>query len=188
MICPFCKRTISHESKNMFCSECDMDFDNFWTVGWREGVLNQLIKDYKYRSVRAAGPVLARILHEILPDDLGDVVLVPLPTIGSHVRERGFDHTMALARHLAHLRGWRVKKILVRQTDTVQVGAKVAQRQAQAKTTYAAIGEVDTEARYLLLDDIWTTGASMEAAVEVMRQAGAERVMVAVLAVSKSKE
>ena len=44
------------------------------------------------------------------------------------------------------------------------------------------------EERYLLLDDIWTTGASMKAAVEIMRQAGARHVMAAVVAISKPAE
>lgn len=172
----------------MLCSECETVFEGFWSAGWREGVLNRLIKDYKYRSVRAAGPVLAEILDEVLPSDLAEVVVVPLPTIGRHVRERGFDHTMVLARYLARWRGWKVKPLLNRNTDTVQVGAKVAQRQEQAKTTYAVTSKLEPEEGYLLLDDIWTTGASMKAAVEIMRQAGARHVMAAVVAISKPAE
>lgn len=188
VICPLCKQTISKLSNNMLCSECETVFEGFWSAGWREGVLNRLIKDYKYRSVRAAGPVLAEILDEVLPSDLAEVVVVPLPTIGRHVRERGFDHTMVLARYLARRRGWKVKPLLNRNTDTVQVGAKVAQRQEQAKTTYAVTSKLEPEEGYLLLDDIWTTGASMKAAVEIMRQAGARHVMAAVVAISKPAE
>ena len=164
-----------------------MDIEGFWSVGWRDGVLDQLIKDYKYKSVRDAGVVLAEVLDTVLPNDLKDVILVPLPTIGRHVRERGFDHTMYLAKHLARRRGWKVKSLLSRATDTVQVGAKVAQRQEQAKNTYAVTGKINPNRVYLLIDDIWTTGASMKAAIELMHKAGAVHVDVVVLAISKAE-
>ena len=48
--------------------------------------------------------------------------------------------------------------------------------------------EADSDVNYLLLDDVWTTGASMLAAEKVMRAAGAKKVMGVVIAVGKQKE
>ena len=55
-------------------------------------MLKKLINNYKYNSVRSCGEVMAEMVADcvLLPDD---VILVPLPTIGRHIRERGFDHT-----------------------------------------------------------------------------------------------
>lgn len=169
-------------------------------VGWREGALAKLVKDFKYKSVRAAGEVLAEMLDERVPEDLGwmgakdgsggevgaktgkavgrgdEVVVVPLPTIGRHVRERGLDHTMILAKKLAKRRGWKCERVLGRATDEVQVGAKASERKQQAERTYEAVGKVDAEKMYLLLDDVWTTGATMLAAEKVLREAGAQRI------------
>lgn len=162
-------------------------FEEIWTYGWREGVLKTMVERYKYQSVRAIGKELVELLDEILPRDLNEVVLVPLPTIGRHVRERGLDHTKWMARKLAKRRGWRCERLLVRSVDTVQVGASVGEREKQAKSAYAVAGEVKADSQYILLDDVWTTGATMQAAGEVLRKAGAQHVSAVVLAVSKPK-
>ncbi len=47
---------------------------------------------------------------------------------------------------------------------------------------------MDAERIYVLLDDVWTTGASMRAAAEVMRLAGAKRLVGLVVAVGKARE
>lgn len=117
-----------------------------------------------------------------------DIVVVPLPTIGRHVRERGLDHTLRVARKLAKLRGWGYERILSRAADTVQVGSKEAKRQEQVKKAYRVQGKVDTGKMYILLDDVWTTGSSMLAAAKVMRDAGVEHMMGAVIAVGKPRE
>lgn len=174
------------EMQGLSCEDCEMPFDGLWAFGWREGVVKKLIEQYKYQSVRAMGEVLTEMLDVAIPDAVGEnVVIVPLPTIGRHVRERGLDHTGILAKKLAKRRGWQVQRVLKRVADTVQVGAKVAEREAQAKKAYIVQGKIDREAQYVLLDDVWTTGASMLAAAEVMRKAGVKSLYGVVVGVSR---
>lgn len=208
LICPICKKSFAKTSEkvanmrkksnfaknklnkleNWVCEDCEMPFEGLWAFGWREGVVKKLIEQYKYQSVRAMGEVLAEMLDISIPKGLDEkVVIVPLPTIGRHTRERGLDHTGILAKKLAKRRDWQVQKVLKRATDTVQVGAKVAEREAQAKKAYMVQGEIDKEAQYLLLDDVWTTGASMLAAAEAMREAGAKSLYGVVVGVSRAR-
>ena len=177
---------------------------------YREGVLTQLVEDYKYKSIRATAPVLAEILAEVVfglfeTGKLGvaeKVVIVPLPTIARHIRERGFDHTWLLARRLAKELSraesfkaceFKVERILERQNKTVQVGAGEAMRKKQAKSAYGVSsrylkrtgGSLDAETTYLLVDDVWTTGASMEAAIFAMKKVGAKKMAAAVILAPK---
>lgn len=164
-----------------------------YAVGYREGALLRLTEDYKYKSIRKTAELLAEFLDEAVPKELGDeVVVVPLPTISKHIRERGFDHTLLLAKELAKRRGWRVEQILKRANKTVQVGADEETRKRQAASAYE-VGEsgkdgteecVDKKKMYLLLDDVWTTGASMEAAIAVIKKAGAKKLAAAVILMS----
>lgn len=201
MICPVCKQEFElglNDMENMSCSECDLGgFTAIFAAGWRDGVLKKMVEEYKYQAIWALGDVLAEVLEEMLPSkdeifwrDLGqcEVVIVPLPTIGRHVRERGLDHTFRMAHKLAKWRGWKCERILSRAADTVQVGAKAADREEQARKAYEVYGKVDAERIYVLLDDVWTTGASMRAAAEVMRLAGAKRLIGLVVAVGKARE
>jgi predicted amidophosphoribosyltransferase len=141
--------------------------------------------EYKYHSVRALGVEFARILDAVLPYVDGPVAIVPLPTIGRHIRERGFDHMLYIAKKLAKLRGWKVERILERSTNSVQVGAGAERRVAQAFSTYSIRDRVSPDITYLLLDDVWTTGASMTAATRKLREAGALKISITILAVSR---
>lgn len=211
-ICPLCKCSVAMTAgkcpgcsasgltgKKWMCPDCELPFCWLGVVGWREGELAKVVKDFKYKSVRAAGEVLAELLDWRIPENFEEVcgvpkaagkgeievVVVPLPTIGRHVRERGLDHTATLAKKLAKRRGWRCERVLGRTTDTVQVGTKAADRKAQAEKTYELRRKVDTKKVYLLVDDVWTTGATMMAAEKVLRKAGAEKIAGVVLATGR---
>lgn len=153
-----------------------------YVVGYREGVLRKLVVEYKYSSRRAIAVVLGELIIGAVPE-FSEVVLVPLPTISRHVRERGFDHTLRLAKEVERksFRELRVERILRRTNRTTQVGADEETRAAQAKGAYEVVGEVDAEKTYLLLDDIWTTGASMRAAAEKLYAAGARKIFGVVI-------
>lgn len=199
-ICPVCKTTFAKSSESCennggnslymgHCPECEIEYENLWTVGWREGALEKLVEEYKYQSVRAMGEVLAGMVAEKIPESFGkdeEVAVVPLPTIGRHIRERGLDHTLEIAKKLAKMRGWKCEKVVRRAADTVQVGAKVNEREEQAKRAYAVEDGLDAVKHYLLLDDVWTTGASMKAAAKVVREAGAEKISAVVIAVGRA--
>lgn len=124
--------------------------------------------------MRAAAAVLAEMMNSVVS---GDWTLVPLPTIPRHIRERGFDHIGLVARKMR----LPVANVLVRNKNTVQVGASREERVAQAKEAYRAL-VVDPDKNYLLLDDVWTTGSSMMAAMQKLREAGAEKIGIAVIA------
>ena len=201
-VCPMCKRRL--EAGERVCAECELGFERLEVVGWREGVLKEMIEEYKYRGVRELAGSLAELVVGVMREGEGGaddeqgrvmeqggewerVVVVPLPTIGRHVRQRGLDHTGRLAREVARRMGWECRRVLGRAKDTVQVGAKKAVREEQAKRAYEVSGKVEAGEVYLLVDDVWTTGASMRAAAEVMRMTGATRLMGVVLATGRPK-
>ena len=158
--------------------------DKIYAVGYREGVLMKLTEDYKYKSIRKTAEVLAELMSAAIPKKFGgdeEVVVVPLPTIGRHIRERGFDHTLLLAKRLAILKNWKVATVISRKNTTVQVGADSDKRKEQAKGAYAVSSRLDEKKQYLLIDDVWTTGASMEAAISAIKKAGAKKVASAVI-------
>lgn len=136
--------------------------------------MRRLIEIYKFYSVRAVAAVLAEMMGSVVPDGW---TIVPLPTIQRHIRERGFDHIGLVAKKMR----MPVEKVLVRNKNTVQVGASREERASQAKEAYRAL-KIDSSKNYLLLDDVWTTGSSMMAAAQKLREAGAKKIGIAVVA------
>lgn len=189
-ICSLCKETIDTSAEK--CHNCIMPCREIFAAVKRTGWFGHLIGEYKMQSVRAAKGILVEILDKALEQSSllrasRPVVIVPLPTIRKHVRERGLDHTLAIAKGLAARRGYKVQKLLGRSRDSVQVGSSKAQRKTQAKTAYELLTAPDLTVNYLLLDDIWTTGASMLSVIELLVATGVprEQIFGAVIAVSE---
>ncbi|HTJ73654.1 MAG TPA: hypothetical protein VL481_03625 [Verrucomicrobiae bacterium] len=111
-----------------------------------------------------------------------DVVIVPLPTVASHVRVRGYDHTLLIAKGVAKAQRLRLEKALYRRTSTTQRGEGRKTRQRQAKEAFGVKGTLNSAATYLLIDDVVTTGATLQCGAKALKDAGAGEVWVAALA------
>ena len=187
VLCSCCKNYIVNS--NIYNNHPDSkNLPPFYTIGNRDGLLAKLIYDYKYNSTRAIGIKLAELINEKLPKNLpSNTYIVPLPTSTKHIRERGFDHTLFVARHLAKLNHtFKVNQLLIREKNTVQVGSNRKTRLLQAEQAFKVkkSAQINKNATYLLLDDVWTTGASMLAATKKLRAVGAKHIIIAELSVS----
>lgn len=170
---------------NRICGKCALPFREQFYIGGRCGLLKDLINCYKYQSIRTCGWVFAELLGDLFGGFLQGKIVVPLPTIKKHVRERGFDHTGRLAVDLSRACGGEVRKVIERKNNSVQVGASMDLRKKQAKMAYVACSDIDTEASYVLVDDIWTTGSSMTSACMELQKVGVKDISIIVLAKSE---
>ncbi len=164
------------------CKECRVPYQRAWAVGERNGVLQRLIGDYKFQRLYIAYKDLGDLLLVILPDLPPETVIVPIPTTPSHIRERGYDHMLLIAKYIAKKRGLKCLPLLRRVTDTKQRQSSAKQRQAQAKVAFIAKTIIDQDRPYLLIDDIITTGATIKYASRTLAKSGAKNVWVAVIA------
>ena len=181
-LCPNCKTT-KNSGK---CKKCQ-HIPPTYIVGKRSELIGTLAHDYKYQSIRALARPLAEILDSTLPHFKGKVIIIPLPTISKHIRQRGLDHTYLIAKHLAHLRDYELQPLLQRSANTTQVGSNRHTRLAQATQAYTLTNHphTDPHATYLLLDDVWTTGASMLAATDILHSTGIKKITISILALSE---
>ena len=112
--------------------------------------------------------------------EIRQIVLVPLPTIRKHIRERGFDHTLRLCFELENFLQKRLddfgisvkyQSLLIRKNKTVQVGKEKKERVKQAEKAYGICEGVklDMNTLYILVDDVTTTGASLAAAKKILQ-------------------
>lgn len=115
--------------------------------------------------------------------DAADVVL-PIPLSLNRMRERGFNQAALLARHLAPAKVDTTTLLRVLASEA-QSGLPRAQRLRNLRGAFALEPSRAAELRgrvALLVDDVMTTGATLQAATEVLHEVGAERVGALVLA------
>ena len=191
LLCDNCKYDITSEVYSLcvacgkglagvtgICTSCHPPYARGWCIGERQDHLQRLIGEYKFSNVRSAYRPLAVLLDDVLPELPSDAVIMPIPTVASHVRQRGYDHMLLIARYFAKKRGLRVSTALQRATSTKQRDAGRAVRIKQAKAAFAWPTSLDPDITYILLDDVMTTGATMEYAARTLMGSGAKTVWI----------
>jgi len=153
-----------------------------------EGIYERLIHAFKFDMKRSTAKPIAKLMVSVLPALASDIVICPLPTASSRIRQRGFDHIKLLtSQYIKHLpdenpwSSWKVSHLLGRRSNVRQLGASRSKRIAQMEEEFYAKDPRGVEGKtILLLDDVMTTGASMSAAAKTLKKAGAKRVYAVV--------
>ena len=193
--CPICLRCRKRLNGGNMCAKCRkssaQQLTNAWAVGWRTEALRQLTNDYKFHSELNAAPALALLLQKTLQraaPELSFDAIVYVPTIARHIRARGFDHMALVAKQLGAQLGVPVlTDMLVRLDNHVQHGSNRQERR-RITTSLGVRSCTQPPRSVLLIDDIWTTGATMQTAAALLRRVGVRRVYGLVVAVQPRAE
>ena len=147
-----------------------------------EGAAKQLIWRLKFeRAYAGAGPA-ALVMAARLPLD-SDVIIVHVPTAARRVRQRGYDQAQVLASKLAAYTDRPLIRGLMRIGRQQQRGVARRQRLEQLRNAFVVPRPGSVRgAHIILVDDVVTTGATLNAAAVALRAAGARRVSAVVFA------
>ena len=154
-----------------------------------DAVVKGLLRRWKYHGEEKAGEMLMTLLEEtlqtydqVLPA-VDAVAFVPLHRVRRN--ERGFDQAEHVANTVSHVLKRPLVPVLARVKKTTQQ-AKLADDE-RARAIDASAFQFRREiaaipAKVLLVDDVWTTGTTLRAAAQVLRQAGVQEVWAFTLA------
>jgi ComF family protein len=190
---PFAISSSRGEPRCGLCRRIEPPFARATAYGSYEGGLRELIQLLKYGGVRPAANVLGRMLAEainVLEPELPETVaVIPVPLHRGKLRQRGFNQAELIARAAmrSHLSGDRFRLCVgtlerTRETSSPS-GLTSHQRRENLRGAFrVALPEAVKGREALVVDDVYTTGATVSECARVLRGAGATKVWAATVA------
>ena len=161
------------------CKNVDFGFAAAQAALRYEGVGKEIVHALKYRSYfRVVERLMMPLMLDALPGSGNFDAVVPVPLHRSRLRRRGFNQSELMARGIADETGSSVSDILeVKRKTRDQIQLSANARRENVRGAFRARGPV--RGRVLLVDDVFTTGATLSASAEALRDAGASEVYAA---------
>jgi ComF family protein len=187
---PFCIRCggrIENRTSQL-CARCrtePLQIERIHSAVYFEGALRKAVHKFKYSGVTALAGPLGTLMAEYwsrqpIPVD----VLVPVPLHKRRLRERGFNQAALLAHQLSKQVQVAVdEQTLVRQRATAsQVDLDTEERKQNVRDAFRCTAGALADRRVLLIDDVCTTGSTLEACAVALEGGGTRRVQALTLA------
>ena len=169
------------------CAELNPLFDQGKTLFLAKGPARSIIHELKYQ---AGFYVLEDVRKMILnaphfQSYFEDAIIIPVPLHATKLRERGFNQSDRIAVMLARVTdAAKVQNLLIRKVFTqTQTRLSRQARHQNVKNAFALAPDavVIPDQTYILVDDVFTTGSTLNACAAVLRKAGVTQLKVATL-------
>ncbi len=146
--------------------------------------VRQGIAGFKYRNEPWRGRIYGEALADLLPKEAELIVPVPLHT--GRLHERGYNQSALLAKYLSQAVGVPWANVLKRVYATPhQVGLSRDERRTNLRNAFVLSSPQEIQNRYVVIvDDVLTTGSTIEACAKVLHQGGAKGIFALTLAAS----
>ena len=192
---PFCRicgdpvaGSIVHDFVCFACSETEPYFDAARSVVRYDGVVGEALKQLKYHGAMWLAPDLAALMERCLRAEYSGLEfdwLLPVPLFHVRRRARGYNQSALLAGELARRMGSKTSRRLIKRIrpTVTQTNLTAAQRLSNVQNAFEYRREKKLAGqRVLLVDDVMTTGATVNACAKALKKGGALSVHVLTVA------
>ncbi|MCX6809680.1 MAG: ComF family protein [Candidatus Berkelbacteria bacterium] len=171
-----------------YCFSCLSDFkpDLVLSCFAYDGQIRDLVHQFKYEDVTSLKKVFAKPISNLIKQILNfkSYTLVPIPLSKKRLRFRGYNQSLLIAQEISKVLHLEVceplEKINIKSSQ-VQTGSK-QERRKNVKKAFLVKNDYEIPPNIFLIDDVITTGATVEEATKVLKKAGAKSVIVISLA------
>ncbi len=194
-LCPVCGTPFDSQAQGDHpCEGClrkPPSYDSLGAPYLYEGTIMEAIHQFKYGGkaflADSLGTLLARFAAEWIQES-EDLLAMPVPLHPKRLRERGFNQSLLLARHVARELGTKLDFLSLRRLryTSPQTGLGSEERRSNVRGAFGLEDPAVVKGKtVLLVDDVATTGNTLNECTRVVKRAGSKRVLGLVLARTK---
>ncbi len=193
---PFCKHCGRPSGKNEVCRYCKKNDPSLDRVrAWSLFIppMDKIIHAFKYGNKSSLATILGRSMAKVMAGDpvlMSYEYLVPVPLFSGRERDRGYNQSELLCREISIETGKKILNCLLRTRNTpTQTTLKDEKRRVNVAGAFKMRQGVSVVDKILLLvDDVMTTGATLDECAEVLKAAGAKNVYGLICAVAPGRQ
>jgi len=180
---PFCPHCGRPQASGIVCPSCwqrPTEIDGIRSPFRFDEVIRKAIHELKYRNLKAISPCLAELLADYLKENpLPGEALVGVPLHPRRLRERGYNQSSLLARELGRRIGLPMIEdclIRVKQAQPQVRAVDVEERRKNVADAFVCRDERVRGKQIILIDDVCTSGATLESCAAALKNTGATSV------------
>ena len=186
--CYFCKST---KEDTILCSKCATKITflnevvfkrikdtNVYACAIYDDVIKKLIKDFKYHKQKKLAPLQAKLMYEYWQklNIEGDFLIIPVPIHNNRKKQRKYNHMDLVADELSKLTNYANNKNFVIRTKDTENQYKL-KKQERIKNIKGAFSldiaqNIPKERKFLIIDDITSTGTTLEEIIKLLNKNG----------------
>lgn len=173
-ICKSCLRSIK------LCAD-----DEYY--GYYKGALKELIHLFKFKKDFLAGEILVGMLETKISSISKEYILTYIPIGKKSKKTRGFNQCEYIAKLLSKRLDLKYMETLIKSKETrVQKELSKSERRENIKDSFSIKDKCDIEGKkFILIDDVVTTGATIEEGIKILKENGANEIKILTIAKSR---
>ncbi len=180
-----CYRCNKLSEQNKTCKNCrrTSKLTHVWVRSEYKGIAKELVHQLKFGRAPSVADLIGTHMANMLQGNHGDTIIMPVPTATTRRRQRGYDQSVLISRRIARITGLPMYQYIIRLGQTRQVGSRKTDRMKQLQDAYRVTHLNQIRGKHIIIvDDVLTTGATLESVAKILRGAGASRVDALVFA------
>ncbi len=188
---PYYNQYLHSEKIELICEECaeiPLYFERSISYGIYQDVMIKIIYEYKFNNKVYISKFLGKKLSTLIKneDDYKNIeIIISVPMYKNKERRRGYNQSYLLAKEIAKdLKLKLIKNILIKIKDTEPQSKKpMRERRQNIRGSFFVKDPMKIKGKeILLIDDVFTTGSTVNECSRILRQAGAKKIYVATIA------